>query len=202
VGPDAVRFAGDTVFVTAPFPPGGKQVVFSYDLPRDVRQVRLPIVAPTADVEILVDDSGAVAGAGVAEEPALAIEGRSFRRFVARDAAAGAVVEVRLGRRAWFPAREVAIGLAALGLAAGMVLALRRRPGASSPPATASARAPAVTAPSGAATADALLGRLVALDERYADREAETPPAEWAEYQATRAALKARLAQQVAPPST
>ncbi len=197
VGPDAVRFSGDTAYVTAPFPPGSKQIVLSYELPADVRRIVLPVSAPTADVEILVDDSGAVAGEGVAEEPALAIEGRSFRRFVVRNAAAGSVVEVRLGRRAWFPVREVAIGLAALGLLAGMVLALRRRPG-SGPAAAVPARD---AAPADAGDdRDALLGRLVALDDRYADRQADTPPAEWAEYQATRAELKARLARTVARP--
>jgi hypothetical protein len=192
IGPDAVRFSGDTAFVAAPFPPGAKQVVFSYDLPRGVRRVTLPVVAPTANVEILVDDSGAVAGEGVTEERALAIEGRSFRRFVVRDAAAGMVVEVRLGSRVRFPAREVAIGLAALGLVAGMVLALRRRPGT---PARPRAGAPIEE------TADALLRRIVALDERYADREADTSPDDWARYKATRAALKAQLARRVAPRS-
>jgi hypothetical protein len=197
VGPDAVRFSGDTAFVSAPFPPGRKQIVLTYELPAGERRVALPLASPVENVEILVDDSGAVAGEGVVEERALAIEGRAFRRFVARNAAAGTTVEVRLGSRVRFPARELAIGLAALGLLAGMVLALRRRPRAAAP-----APAPATTAGGAEAPdADTLLGRIVALDERYAGREADTPPSEWTRYQVTRAALKAELARRVASPT-
>jgi hypothetical protein len=195
VSPDAARFAGDTVFVTAPFPPGSKQIVLSYQLPAGARRIALPVSAPTDDIEILVDDSTAVGGTGLQEEQALAIEGRNFRRFVARDVAAGTVVEVRLGGRSRLPVRTIAIVLAALGLAGGIVIALRPRPGAvQAGPGVLGA---AVTTDD----ADALLGRLVALDEKYADRDATAPPEEWAAYQATRADLKARLARRVAPPS-
>ena len=195
VSPDAARFAGDTVFVTAPFPPGSKQIVLSYQLPAGARRIALPVSSPTDDIEILVDDSTAVGGTGLQEEQALAIEGRNFRRFVARDVAAGTVVEVRLGGRSRLPVRTIAIVLAALGLAGGIVIALRPRPGAvQAGPGVLGA---AVTTDD----ADALLGRLVALDEKYADRDATAPPEEWAAYQATRADLKARLARRVAPPS-
>jgi len=191
VGPDAARFSGDTVFISAPFPPGAKQIVLTYGLPAGARSVRLPVAQATGDVEILVDDSTAVAGGDLHEEPPLALEGRNFRRFVARDVEAGAVLEVGFGGRSRFPVRTVAIMLAAVGLVGGLAMALRPRPGV-----PASAAAPVHE------DANALLGRLVALDERYADRQAHTPPAEWAEYQATRADLKARLARRVAPPGT
>jgi len=191
VSPDAARFSGDTVYVSAPFPPGPKQIVLTYGLPAGAGRITLPVAQATGDVEILVDDSGAVAEGDLHEEPPLAVEGRNFRRFVARDVAAGAVLQVRFERPSRFPLRTMAVVLAALGLIGGLALALRPRPGAP-------AAAPAATPED----ADTLLGRLVALDERYADREARTPPAEWAEYQATRAALKARLARRVAPPRT
>jgi hypothetical protein len=45
---------------------------------------------------------------------------------------------------------------------------------------------------------DTLLRQIVALDERYAARLAETPPAEWSAYQSKRASLKAQLAGRLA----
>jgi hypothetical protein len=91
--------------------------------------------------------------------------------------------------------RALAIALAGLGLLGGLVLALRQRRGT----AAGAPSAAAVGAPE--EDADALLRRIVALDEKFADRETATPPAEWAAYQSTRADLKARLARRVAPPS-
>ena len=200
ISPDAARFAGDTVYVAAPFPPGSKQIVLTYELPSGERRIALPVAQATAEVEILVEGAAATPGDGLAEQEGLSLEGRQFRRFTARDVAPGTVLAVRLGGgSSRFPVRTLTIALAALGLAGGLVLALRPRRGT-----TPTAASPPVTAARAAAPgddADALLGRLVALDEKYADRESVTPPAEWAAYQSTRADLKARLALRVAPPS-
>lgn len=199
VAPAAARFTGDTVFVAAPFPPGGKQIVLTYDLPAGERRVALPVAAPTAEVEILVEGADASPGDGLVEQEGMTLEGRQFRRFTASNVAAGTVLAIRLGGSGGFPVRTMAIVLVALGMAGGLVLALRPRRGTA--PAVPAAAVPPPHGPVAAADdADALLGRLVALDERYAEREASTPPAEWAGYQATRADLKARLARRVAPP--
>jgi len=84
----------------------------------------------------------------------------------------------------------VAIVLSALLLASGGYLASRRRAGAGA--------APQAAAVAAGADQDALVRQIVALDERYASRQAETPPEEWAAYQTRRAAIKAQLAGRLA----
>jgi hypothetical protein len=186
----AVRQSGDTVLLSAPIPPGVKQLVMTYVLPRGEGALQVPIDQPTARLELLVEDSSASAsGAMLAAANPVQLEGRTFRRFSASRIAAGEAASVRFGTRggsrklAW-----VAIALAAALLGLGGWAAVRRRGGA------AAARAPAAPAEDG----DALLRRIVALDERYASRQAETPPQEWSEYQRQRAALKAELAGRLA----
>jgi hypothetical protein len=186
----AVRQSGDTVLLSAPLPPGVKQLVMTYVLPRGAGALRVPIDQPTARLELLVEDSSASAsGAMLAAANPVQLEGRAFRRFSASRIAAGATATVRFGARGgsrrlgW-----VAIVLAAALLGIGGWAAVRRRGGA------AAAGAPAAPAGDG----DALLHQIVALDERYASRQAETPPDEWGDYQRKRAALKAELAGRLA----
>jgi hypothetical protein len=181
VSPSTVRFAGDSVLVAAPFPPGAKQIVVTYTLPDEVRELDVPVDAPTRQLDVLIEDSNAVAGGALAERPPVAIERRRFRRFNAEAVAAGSRAAVRFGSRrtpvwgTWW----IAVLVAGLAMTAGVALLLRR--------------------PSAAPSADALLGRLVALEERSAGREQETPPLEWAGYLERRAALKEQLARRVAP---
>ncbi len=195
ISPAAVRHEGDELLVGAPFPPGDKQVLATYTLPRGVREVRIPIDQPTARLDLLVEDStSAASGAGVQGEPPLEIEGRRFRRFGAERLAAGAGVTLRLApatdafrRLTWLIV--VAAGLA---LGAGLFLLWRRRV-APEPAALAAA----------ADRPDALAAQIAALDERFEGRQAETPPEEWRSYVDRRAALKERLraalARDVAP---
>jgi hypothetical protein len=182
----AVLQLGDTVEVHAPFPPGEKQVVVTYVVPRGLRTLRVPIDQPTSRLEMLVEDSSATAGGATltAANP-LQLEGRTFRRFSAGHVPAGETAEITFGgghagNLAW-----VAVVLSALLLGAGGWAAVRRRG--------------AAVAPAPVADGDALLRQIVALDERYGSRQAQTPAAEWAEYQAKRAALKAELAKRLAP---
>jgi hypothetical protein len=185
VSPGAVRLEGGELVVAAPFPPGEKQIVVSYLLPRG-RRLRIPIDQPTARLELLVEDSGAAPVGGLRVAEPMAIEGRAFQRFSADRLGAGASPELRFGpglaRELWW----LAVAAAAAGLLAGLVAVLRR-------PAPA-----AVAAAPVAADRDAILRRIVALDERYDGREAQTPPEEWAAYRARREALKAELARHLA----
>ncbi len=194
----AVRQSGDSVLVSAPFPPGEKQVVVIYVAPKDLGTLRVPVDQPTQRLELLVEDSLATAtGPGLVTANPLEIQGRSFRRFSAAQLAGGASVAISFRPRGGSRGLEwVAIVLSALVLAGGGYAAARRRP---SP-----ARVPAAGAEAGAAQPgaaqddDALVRQIVALDEKYAAGEAATPPAEWAAYQAKRAALKAELAGRLA----
>ena len=182
----AVRRSGDSLLVRAPFPPGLKQVVVTYVVPQGMRTLRVPIDQPTARLEVLVEDSLANAsGAALAAANPLQIEGRTFRHFSSARVVRGETAEISFGAPgggrslAW-----VAIVLSALLLATGGYLAARRR-GAAAP-------APAPV------DQDALLRQIVALDERYAARQAQTPAAEWSAYQSKRASLKAELAGRLA----
>jgi hypothetical protein len=186
----AVRQTGDTVAMRAPVPPGVKQLVLTYVLPRGAGALRVPIDQPTIRLELLVEDSGATAsGAMLASANPVQLEGRTFRRFSASRIAAGEAATVSFGahggsrRLAW-----VAIVLAAGLLGIGGWAAARRRSAAGA------ATAPAAPAADG----DAVLRQIVALDERYASRQADTPGAEWEAYQRRRAALKAELAGRLA----
>jgi hypothetical protein len=188
VPPSAIRRDADTVLVHAPFPPGHKQIVVSYVIPRGARSVRLPFGRTTARLELLVEDSTARAtGVPLVAGNPMELQGRSFRRFSAGRIDAGQAAVVTFGRTGGRHLTWLAVVLAALVLGAGGYAAARRRTGVA--PARGDAAAP---------DGDALLRRIVALDERYAGREAATPPPEWAAYQAQRAALKQQLADRLA----
>jgi hypothetical protein len=189
---EAVRRAGDSILVRAPFPPGVKQVVGIYVVPQGLRTLRVPIDQPTARLEVLVEDSLANAsGAALAAGNPLQLEGRTFRHFSSTRVVRGETAEITFGAAgggrnlAW-----IAIVLSALLLASGGYLAARRR-GSATP-------APGAAAPPAAVDQDALVRQIVALDERYAARQAETPPEEWSAYQSKRASLKAQLAGRLA----
>jgi hypothetical protein len=186
----AVEQAGDSVVMRAPVPPGVKQLVMTYVLPRGAGTLRVPVDQPTARLELLVEDSSATAsGAMLAAANPVQLEGRTFRRFSASRIAAGQTATVSFGKRGggrrlgW-----VAIVLAAALLGLGAWAAARQRGRA------VGAKGPAAPPPDD----DPVLRQIVALDERYAARQAETPPAEWQEYQRKRAALKAELAGRLA----
>jgi hypothetical protein len=185
VSPAAVRRVGDEMLVSAPFPPGEKQVLAAYTLPRGTRELRIPIDQSTARFDLLAEDSSSSAsGPGVSAAPPLQLEGRTFRRFAAERLTGGAVVTLRLaaasdtGRRfTWL----IVVG-AGLGLGAALIYFLGRR-GAPGP----------AGAPARVAGAEALAAQIAALDERFEGREAETPPDDWTRYSARRAALKEEL---------
>ena len=210
VPPEAVHQAGDSLLVTAPFPPGVKQVVAIYALPQGTKELKIPLDQPTARLELLVEDTRAGAsGAALEGGNPLQLQGRTFKHYSSARVVRGETATVTFGQAgprtnlAW-----LAIGLSALLLASGGWLAARRR-GAFAGRGGGGAGAGAGTGPGVAAGAgatgapanrDALVRQIVALDERYASRQAETPPAEWEAYQAKRAALKAQVAGQLAQP--
>jgi hypothetical protein len=182
----AVARAGDSLLVHAPFPPGLKQVVVTYTVPRGLGTLRVPIDQPAERFELLVEDSSATAGgAALTAASPLTIQGRRFRRFSGASLGAGQTAEITFGGRSGRNLAWLAIVASAALLSAGGWIASRRR-GAPAP------------APKAEPDDEAVLRQIVALDERYEARQAETPPAEWAEYQAKRAALKARLAGRLA----
>lgn len=197
---DGMSATNGRAVLQVPFAPGLKQVAFSYQLAEGALPLRMALDRPATVLEVLVEDPRGVAtGAGLVATEAVALEGRTFRRFLAQDAPSGAEVEVSLpgvGRR-W---ESIALPVLLVGLGGGMLVLLLRstgRPRAAR--AAVPAPAPMRTAPpTGAARErESLLQELAALDDRFATVGVDSP-GERAAYETERAALKARLAERLA----
>ena len=132
VSPQAVVRRGDSVAVYGPLPPGErKQLSYTYVLPATVRSVSLPIDQGTEAVDLLLEDTTAIVTTPHLDSlPVEDIAGRRFARYRTPPLAAGTALAIafparRLGPESLVP---VIVGVAALALVAGLVVALRRRP--------------------------------------------------------------------------
>jgi hypothetical protein len=183
-----------------PVAPGVKQVAFSYRLPANAFPLRVAVPPGTGVVEVLVEDPrGRAVGSGLAPAGPVALEGKTFQRFIAQNAAAGGTVDVQVAEAqgdAW-PRWAVPTLLSVVGgaMAAALVLAGRRprAPRVDRPAAGAARPAPAAPAGPAASARDRLLAELAALDDAFAARRTPTE-GERAEYERRRAEVKARLA--------
>lgn len=93
----AVKFESGKAIVLAPIAPGLKQLAFSYSLPASAFPLSIPIVRETQILEILVEEQqGMVSGAKLEEKDPVALERRSFRRFLAADVPANSVSVIDL----------------------------------------------------------------------------------------------------------
>jgi len=128
----AVTLRGDSVAVFGPIPPGErKQLSYAYVLPATARRVDLPIDQATAEVDLLLDDTAAVVRAARLDSLGIErIEGRRFARYRTPALGAGAQLAIVFSDRPLAPEALVpfVVGLAALALAVGFVVALRRKP--------------------------------------------------------------------------
>jgi hypothetical protein len=129
----AVRFADGKANVYAPIAPGLKQLAYSYSLPADAFPLSIPIVRDTQILEVLIEEEkGSVSGAKLAEKDPVAIERRTFRRFLADDVPANSVSLIDLPpvtRKSDIDPRYMVVMTALIGLAMIFALAraLRRR---------------------------------------------------------------------------
>jgi hypothetical protein len=124
----AVRFENGRVLVYAPIAPGLKQLSYSYSMPASRFPLRIPLAGPTQIFEILIEDEkGSVTGANLKEVAPVALERRTFRRFLGDDVPANAVAVIDLPRAA--ARRDVdaryLVGLTIL-IGGAMVFALAR----------------------------------------------------------------------------
>jgi len=190
----AIRFGGGRVQVAAPFPPGPKQIVINYRLAPGISRLEVPVDQPTERMEILVEDSTATASGEFSADDPVAIEGRTFRRFVAESLAVGArpYITFAAAGGARRDLSWIAIVLTALALTGATVVALRRRPGALSRPVRGGAMTLAEDSD------ERLVAQVAALDDKFAGREAATPAEDWLSYQRRRSELKAELERRVA----
>lgn len=122
----AVRFAGSRVLVYAPFAPGMKQLAFHYDLPASAFPLHLPIEHSAVVFEVLIEDpTGTASGARLKAVAPVAIEGHEFRRYLAGDVPANAVVVINVPEPKQPPALLFVAGLT-LVIGGAMTFALAR----------------------------------------------------------------------------
>lgn len=190
VSPQAVRFEDGELRVYAPFAPGVKQISIAYSIPASAFPVSIALADTVALLEVLVEErQGTVDGALLAQTDSVAIDGRTFRRWVSREAPAGAVVNLGVPAP---PSESRTVYVVGILLALGtlMLLALGR-----------SVRRPQPV-PLGwngehGPDADELARRIAALDAAFQRRRAPTD-AERLEYERRRGGLKAQLADALA----
>jgi hypothetical protein len=202
---DGMRAIGGRAVLLAPFAPGIKQVAFTYRVPGDAFPLRLALDRQVSVLEVLLEEPrGAATGAGLVAVEPVVLEGRTFRRFLAQEAPAGASVDVSMpvAQRRWervvLPALLITVGGAMVAL---LLRATRRAPRAAAP--SSRGASPASMAPplaGAAAEREELLAALAALDDGFAAQAAPSE-AEREAYARERAVLKARLSARLAAPA-
>jgi len=134
ISPEAIRFRHDSVVVFAPIAPGQpKQLSYAYSVAAGTRTFVLPIDQPTAEVNLLVEDTTATVRAPHLESRGTqAIEQRHFAAYSAGPLAPGDRVEIELPAGKFHPQLLLpyVIALLAAGMLVALVWALRRRPAA------------------------------------------------------------------------
>jgi hypothetical protein len=190
VAASAIVARDGRVLLIAPFSPGVKQISFSYALGPDAFPLQLTLDRPNALLEVLVEEPGAqVRAPSLRSQGNATTEGRTFKRFLAQNAPQGEQVRIEVPSSAAAARSTVVIALA-VGLVLAMIgaLAVAYRRGGS-----------VRRVPQPRDAAETLAAAIAALDAR---REANDPSLPAAEYEAQRAALKARLADALAGPAS
>ncbi len=129
----AMRFENGRAQVYAPLAPGLKQIAFSYSLPASAFPLSIPLEVATEIYEVLIEEEkGTVTGAKLKEVAPVALERRTFRRFLADDVPANAVsiVDLPAGDSAQDIDPRYMVGLTVVigtAMVAALARALRRR---------------------------------------------------------------------------
>jgi len=128
---DAVVRQGDRVVVFGPIQPdGGRQLSYSYVLPRSVGTLTLPIDQPTAELDLLIEDTlAAVSAPSLVSGGVEQLENRTFSRYRTGPLAAGAPVAIAFPAAPFRPERLVPalVGVLAVVLGIGLWVALKRK---------------------------------------------------------------------------
>ncbi len=124
----AVRFENGSVLVSAPIPPGEKQVAVTYELPAGRKRLEIPVDQPAELVEVLAEDSLTTPVNLLTRTDPMPVEDRVFQRFVATEVKAGArpavaltAVTDPLRRYWWIPVAAATLLLVAGAFYAGKV---------------------------------------------------------------------------------
>jgi hypothetical protein len=185
ISPGMTKIGKEWLTVFSPISPGIRQISFSYSLDPDRFPLVMPVVDSASVFELLLqEEAAAVEGGGFTEVAGVLQEGIGFRRFLAQNVPSRAVLRISAPRPVGRLGSRLVGGIAAvvsvvLLAALGLVFWRRRRPSA-----------PVVTQP--VSDVDVLVRELAAMDAEF-ERRGEVAPAERAEFDARRDALKARL---------
>lgn len=187
---DAITRNGSTIGLLVPISPGLRQVAFTYELPAKAFPLSIPMETPTGVLEVLVQEPTArLSGIQMRETAAQALEGRTFRRFLAQDLAGSSVLRIEVPRVVGAEREKVYIGVATVvlaAMAAALVLTARR----------AFAGQRRVAAPVVETRSEVLLREIAALDAEF-ERD-RSPESGRAQYEARRNALKTELSAAIA----
>ena len=189
VSASSLQRRGDSVVLLAPFSPGVKQLSFSYALDQRAFPLEFTLDRQNGLLEVLLEEPGAsVRSPSLRSQGNATTQGRTFKRFLAQNPPAGERVRIDVPSTA-FAARSTLVTAVAVGIMLAMIGALwvaYRRGRVIRPPTTRTPPEESVAT---------LASAIAALDAR---REANDPSLSSADYDAERAALKARLAARLA----
>ncbi len=186
---EALIFRRDSALIFAPLSPGDKELMLQYRIPGTLKRFVVPAERVTDSAFVMMEEKGGrVASVGFAAADSQMLDGRSFARWAGTHRQSGdleiVLPSALLSSRQLLTAMVGAAG-AAFALLAWLIV--RRRRGRTL------LAAPVTPHPS------MLTDAIARLDQQFADRETETPPAEWARYRAERARLLAQLSSALAP---
>jgi hypothetical protein len=128
ISPLAASFVGDSVFVSAPIPPGDKQLLIEHRWPASAGELTFPLGPDEANLQVVIEEPGAtVTGGTVASIDPQVMDGRPLERWAGRIPASG-VLTISLPNHQAGEPRLVLILVTgfALALAAAGVLLVRR----------------------------------------------------------------------------
>ena len=189
VSASSLQRRGDSVVLLAPFSPGVKQLSFSYALDQRAFPLEFTLDRQNGLLEVLLEEPGAsVRSPSLRSQGNATTQGRTFKRFLAQNPPAGERVRIDVPSTA-FAARSTLVTAVAVGIMLAMIGALwvaYRRGRVIRPPTTRTQPEESVAT---------LASAIAVLDAR---REANDPSLSSADYDAERAALKARLAARLA----
>lgn len=188
ISPDAVRADEGRVRVWAPISPGLKQFSFSYTRPVSQTELQVSVEADVPVMEVLVEDPrGSAIGGSLTEVDPVQVEGRPFKRFLARDLTAPSTVTISAPGGAG-DASNLRVLLVVTAVGAAMLLGLGM---------AFMRRGPEAFARRREQSPEALAAEIAALDAAY-ERIAQPTDDQKAEHYLKRAQLKGRLSSALA----
>jgi len=191
----AVLFRRGRAELYAPVSPGVRQLVLTYLLPANALPLSVPMERAVSVLEVLLEEPRASAeGARLAEVAPGVVDGRQFRRFLAQDVPASAVM--RVTAPAPVGQNRSAMQVLAIVMALVMLVAIgiwfsRRRATATRTP-HAQRHTP---------SSERIVAELALLDARF-ERDATKSPEARVDYEAQRAELKGRIERALAAEKT